>query len=219
MSIQSNYHSIQEKIPANVLLIAVSKTKPVQDIQALYDAGQRDFGENKVQEMVEKAAQLPSDIRWHMIGHVQTNKIKYMADFVYLIHGIDKPKYLKEVNKRAKKAGRVQEVLLQIHIAEEETKFGMDADEVKKLLTSNELDLYENVKVVGLMGMATFTQDRDKVRNEFKTLFQLFQSLQKDHHHLQHLSMGMSGDFDIAIEEGSNMVRIGSAIFGERNYI
>ncbi|MGI9527930.1 MAG: YggS family pyridoxal phosphate-dependent enzyme [Weeksellaceae bacterium] len=218
MSIVDNYNNIKKNLPENVTLIAVSKTKPIEDIRALYDAGHRDFGENKVQEMVDKAAQLPDDIRWHMIGHVQTNKIKYMADFVHLIHGIDKSKRLKEVNKRAKQAGRIQDVLLQIYIADEDTKYGMDIEEAQDILNSEELKAYENVKVVGLMGMATFTEDQEQIRAEFKKLKTIFDQLQKNHPELVHLSMGMSGDYEIAIEEGSSMVRIGSAIFGNRNY-
>ncbi|MXV38423.1 YggS family pyridoxal phosphate-dependent enzyme [Flavobacteriaceae bacterium Ap0902] len=218
MSLVENYQKVLNEIPEDITLIAVSKTKPVADIQALYDAGHRDFGENKVQEMVDKAAQLPKDIRWHMIGHVQSNKIKYMTDFVHLIHGIDKAKRLKEVNKRAKQANRVQDVLLQIYIADEDTKYGMDHEEAKQILTSDTLKSYENVRIVGLMGMATFTDNQDQVRAEFKKLKQIFIDLKEIHPELKHISMGMSGDYPIAIEEGSTMVRIGSAIFGERNY-
>ena len=216
MNIAENYQKILKDIPENVTLVAVSKTKPVSAIQALYDCGHRDFGENKVQEMCDKAAVLPKDIRWHMIGHVQSNKIKYMADFVHLIHGIDKEKRIKEVQKQAQKANRVQEVLLQIHIAEEDTKFGMDLDEAKKVLESEKIKSFPNVKIVGLMGMATFTDDLNQIRKEFSKLNALFEDLKSDFPELQHLSMGMSGDYQIAIEEGSSMVRIGSAIFGSR---
>ena len=216
MNIAENYQKILKDIPENVTLVAVSKTKPVSAIQALYDCGHRDFGENKVQEMCDKAAVLPKDIRWHMIGHVQSNKIKYMADFVHLIHGIDKEKRIKEVQKQAQKANRVQEVLLQIHIAEEDTKFGMDLDEAKKVLESEKIKSFPNVKIVGLMGMATFTDDLNQIRKEFSKLNALFEELKSDFPELQHLSMGMSGDYQIAIEEGSSMVRIGSAIFGSR---
>lgn len=218
MSIDLNYKNVLKEIPEHVTLVAVSKTKPVEDIQALYDLGQRDFGENKVQEMCEKAEVLPKDIRWHMIGHVQENKIKYMADFVYLIHGIDKAKRLKEVQKQAKKNNRIIEVLLQIHIAEEDTKFGMDIHEARQTLASGQVEAYPNVKIVGLMGMATFTNNKEQIKREFHQLNALFQELKNDFPQLQHLSMGMSGDFDIAIAEGSNMVRVGSAIFGARNY-
>ena len=216
MNIAENYQKILKDIPENVTLVAVSKTKPVSAIQALYDCGHRDFGENKVQEMCDKAAVLPKDIRWHMIGHVQSNKIKYMADFVHLIHGIDKEKRIKEVQKQAQKANRVQEVLLQIHIAEEDTKFGMDLDEAKKVLESEKIKSFPNVKIVGLMGMATFTDDLNQIRKEFSKLNALFEELKTDFSELLHLSMGMSGDYQIAIEEGSSMVRIGSAIFGSR---
>lgn len=218
MSIQENFKKIQEQIPEGVTLVAVSKTKPVEDIQTLYDLGQRDFGENKIQEMCEKYEVLPKDIRWHMIGHVQDNKIKYMADFVHLIHGIDKAKRLKEVQKQAQKASRIQQVLLQIHIAEEDTKFGMNLLEAREVLNSESIKSYPNVKIVGLMGMATFTNDLEQVKKEFQQLNSLFVELQKDYPQLEHLSMGMSGDYDIAIQEGSNMVRVGSAIFGARNY-
>lgn len=218
MSIQENFKKIQEQIPEGVTLVAVSKTKPVEDIQTLYDLGQRDFGENKIQEMCEKYEVLPKDIRWHMIGHVQDNKIKYMADFVHLIHGIDKAKRLKEVQKQAQKASRIQQVLLQIHIAEEDTKFGMNLLEAREVLSSESIKSYPNVKIVGLMGMATFTNDLEQVKKEFQQLNSLFVELQKDYPQLEHLSMGMSGDYDIAIQEGSNMVRVGSAIFGARNY-
>lgn len=218
MSLIENYNYIQKEIPEGVTLIAVSKTKPVEDIQALYDAGQRDFGENKIQEMVSKAEQLPKDIRWHMIGHLQTNKIKYISDFVHLIHGVDKADKLKEINKRAKQANRVQEVLLQVHIAQEDTKFGMDFDEVREILTSDKLKEYSNVQVVGLMGMATFTDDIEQVRAEFNSLGELFKALKTEFPQIKHLSMGMSGDYKIAMEEGSTMVRVGSAIFGNRNY-
>ncbi len=211
-----NLQYIKSEIPPDVTLIAVSKTKPVQDILTLYQAGQRDFGENKVQEMCDKYAELPKDIRWHMIGHVQDNKIKYMADFVHLIHGIDKEKRLKEVNKQAKKVGRIQEVLLQIHIAKEETKFGMSPEEAKMLLSNNPEEKYPNSKIVGLMGMATYTSNIQQIKQEFNSLHGLFKELQKDYPQIQTLSMGMSGDYSLSIEEGSNMVRVGSAIFGAR---
>lgn len=217
MSIRENLNYIQKTIPSTVTLVAVSKTKPVADLQEAYDAGIRDFGENKIQEMCDKYEALPKDIRWHMIGHVQTNKVKYMAPFVHLIHGVDSLKLLKEINKQAEKNSRVINVLLQIFIADEETKFGLDAKELDAIL-STEIQQLHNVKVVGLMGMATFTDDENQVREEFKSLKQLFNLHQPHHQDLQIISMGMSGDYQMAIEEGSTMVRIGSSIFGHRNY-
>jgi pyridoxal phosphate enzyme (YggS family) len=203
----------------NVTLVAVSKTKPVTDIQALYDMGQRDFGENYVQELVEKQPQLPADIRWHFIGHLQSNKVKYIASFVHLIHGVDSIKLLKEINKQSGKHNRVIEVLLQVHIAKEETKFGLDSAELDQLLHSPELPELTNIRIIGLMGMASFSDDMELVRSEFKSLKALFDkhsSLSTVNCQLSTLSMGMSGDYQIAIEEGSNMVRIGSLLFGAR---
>lgn len=217
MSIQENLKVIQSTIPEHVTLVAVSKTKPVEDLQEAYDAGIRDFGENKIQEMCDKYEVLPKDIRWHMIGHVQTNKVKYMAPFVYLIHGVDSLKLLKEINKQAEKNNRVIDVLLQQFIADEETKFGLDEEEIRQIMTE-EIQSLPNIRVVGLMGMATFTEDENQVRNEFKTLKSNFDLLQKNHSDVSILSMGMSGDYEMAIEEGSTMVRIGSSIFGNRNY-
>lgn len=217
MSIQENLKVIQSRIPEHVTLVAVSKTKPVEDLQEAYDAGIRDFGENKIQEMCDKYEVLPKDIRWHMIGHVQTNKVKYMAPFVYLIHGVDSLKLLKEINKQAEKNNRVIDVLLQQFIADEETKFGLDEEEIRQIMTE-EIQSLPNIRVVGLMGMATFTDDENQVRNEFKTLKSNFDLLQKNHSDVSILSMGMSGDYEMAIEEGSTMVRIGSSIFGNRNY-
>ncbi|QTV04830.1 YggS family pyridoxal phosphate-dependent enzyme [Faecalibacter bovis] len=217
MSIKENLNQINQSIPEHVTLVAVSKTKPVVDLQEAYDAGIRDFGENKIQEMCDKYEILPKDIRWHMIGHVQTNKVKYMAPFVHLIHGVDSLKLLKEINKQAEKNNRVIDVLLQVFIADEETKFGLDAEELNEIL-SNEIENLPNIKVVGLMGMATFTEDENQIRSEFKTLKQLFDHHQPNHPELKIISMGMSGDYQIAIEEGSTMVRIGSSIFGHRNY-
>ena len=217
MSIQENLKVIQSTIPEHVTLVAVSKTKPVEDLQEAYDAGIRDFGENKIQEMCDKYEVLPKDIRWHMIGHVQTNKVKYMAPFVYLIHGVDSLKLLKEINKQAEKNNRVIDVLLQQFIADEETKFGLDEEEIRQIMTE-EIQNLPNIRVVGLMGMATFTDDENQVRNEFKTLKSNFDLLQKNHSDVSILSMGMSGDYEMAIEEGSTMVRIGSSIFGNRNY-
>lgn len=217
MSIQENLKVIQSRIPEHVTLVAVSKTKPAEDLQEAYDAGIRDFGENKIQEMCDKYEVLPKDIRWHMIGHVQTNKVKYMAPFVYLIHGVDSLKLLKEINKQAEKNNRVIDVLLQQFIADEETKFGLDEEEIRQIMTE-EIQSLPNIRVVGLMGMATFTDDENQVRNEFKTLKSNFDLLQKNHSDVSILSMGMSGDYEMAIEEGSTMVRIGSSIFGNRNY-
>lgn len=218
MNIVENYNKIKNTIPENVTLVAVSKTKPIEDIQKLYDAGVRDFGENKIQEMCEKYEALPKDIRWHMIGHVQSNKVKYMAEFVHLIHGVHKLSLLKEINKRVKKENRVQNVLLQVKIAEEDSKYGMQLSEAREILESEKYETYKNVKVVGLMGMATFTDDTEQIKEEFKALNQLFLDLKKDYPQLKTLSMGMSGDYQIAIEEGSTLVRVGSKIFGERNY-
>lgn len=217
MSIQDNLTQIQQSIPAHVTLVAVSKTKPVADLQEAYDAGIRDFGENKIQEMCDKHEVLPQDIRWHMIGHVQTNKVKYMAPFVHLIHGVDSLKLLKEIDKQAAKNNRIIEVLLQVFIADEETKFGLDATELNDILTK-EVQLLPHVKVVGLMGMATFTENENQIREEFRSLKHLFDQHQPNHADLKIISMGMSGDYSIAIEEGSTMVRIGSSIFGNRNY-
>jgi pyridoxal phosphate enzyme (YggS family) len=196
-----------------VTLVAVSKTKPIEDLQVLYEAGQRDFGENYVQELCDKQAKLPTDIRWHFIGHLQSNKVKYIAPFVHLIHGVDSESLLKEIDKQARKSNRVIDCLLQMHIAQEETKFGLDITELTALLPK--LQNYPNARVVGLMGMASFSDDKELVRSEFNFLAQTFQTLQTSQT-AQTLSMGMSGDYPIAIEAGSNMVRIGSLLFGVR---
>ncbi len=217
MSIQENLKTIEATIPAHVTLVAVSKTKPVEDLQEAYAAGMRDFGENKIQEMCDKYEVLPKDIRWHMIGHVQTNKVKYMASFVHLIHGVDSLKLLKEIHKQAEKNNRVIDVLLQQFIADEETKFGLDQEEIRQIM-QEEIQHLPNVRVVGLMGMATFTEDENQIREEFRSLKSNFDSLKNNFENLTILSMGMSGDYQIAIEEGSTMVRIGSSIFGHRNY-
>ena len=217
MSIQENLKTIETTIPAHVTLVAVSKTKPVEDLQEAYAAGMRDFGENKIQEMCDKYEILPKDIRWHMIGHVQTNKVKYMAPFVHLIHGVDSLKLLKEIHKQAEKNNRVIDVLLQQFIADEETKFGLDQEEIQQIM-QEEVQHLPNVRVVGLMGMATFTEDENQIREEFRSLKSNFDSLKNNFENLTILSMGMSGDYQIAIEEGSTMVRIGSSIFGHRNY-
>lgn len=214
-----NYRTIQIELGENITLVAVSKTKPVEDILELYHLGHRNFGENYVQEMVDKASQLPGDIRWHFIGHLQTNKVKYIAGFVQLIHGVDSLKLLKEINKQAEKNNRVIDCLLQVHIAAEETKFGLDEKELEQLISDyRELSLH-HVRVTGLMGMASFTRDMNKVRREFRYLKNLFEKTKPftiHHSPFTTLSMGMSSDYRIAIEEGSNMVRIGSLLFGER---
>jgi len=216
MSISENLNKIKKTIPENVTLVAVSKTKPNSDLQEAYEAGQRIFGENKVQEMTQKWEDLPKDMEWHMIGHVQTNKVKYMAEYVHLIHGVDSFKLLKEINKQAKKYDRVIPCLLQIHIAKEDTKFGLDETELNDILSSDSFKNLNHINVVGLMGMATFTDNETQVRGEFQFLKSLFDTAKNKLSSLKILSMGMSGDYKIAIEEGSTMVRIGSSIFGSR---
>lgn len=221
MSIRNNLNNISNSIPDSVTLIAVSKTQPVASILEAYQAGQRAFGENKIQEMAEKFDTLPKDIEWHMIGHLQSNKVKYMAHFVHLIHGIDSFKTLEEINKQALKHNRIINCLLEVKIASEKTKFGLSFTEVEQLLKSEELKNLKNVNISGLMGMASFTEDFEVIRTEFKILKTFFDSLQKYkcfNVNPTILSMGMSGDYKIAIEEGSTMVRVGSAIFGSRNY-
>lgn len=218
MSIKTNLENIKNTLPNEVTLVAVSKTKPNEDIMEAYDAGHRVFGENKVQEMVQKWEELPKDIEWHMIGHVQRNKVKYMAPFVSLIHGVDSLRLIQEIDKQAKKNDRTILCLLQMHIAEEETKFGLDEAELEEILVSEEFNTLENVKIIGLMGMATFTSDEKQVRKEFASLKAIYDRLQSKLPDLNTLSMGMSGDYIIAIEEGSNMIRVGSSIFGARNY-
>ena len=217
MSIADNLKHIKDDLPENVTLVAVSKTKPVKTILEAYNAGQTIFGENKVQEMVDKHKELPKDIKWHMIGHLQRNKVKYMASFVSLIHGVDSLKTLEEIDKQAKKNKRVIDCLLQARIAKEETKFGMTFEQIKELLSSNELKDLSNVNIVGLMGMASFTENMVQVKEEFTSLNNLFQELKLADSNISILSIGMSGDYPIAIDSGSNMVRIGSAIFGSRN--
>ncbi|GAB5562944.1 MAG: YggS family pyridoxal phosphate-dependent enzyme [Winogradskyella sp.] len=221
MRISDNLQKIQSTIPSHVTLVAVSKTKPVSDLMEAYNAGQRIFGENKIQEMVDKHEQMPKDIQWHMIGHVQTNKVKYMAAFVDLIHGVDSFKLLKEINKQAQKHDRVIDCLLQIKIAEEDSKFGMSAKDASTLLQSEEFSELQHIKLVGVMGMATFTENMNQVENEFNYLKSTFDKLKTDQTencHLQTISMGMSGDYKLAITCGSTMVRVGSSIFGSRNY-
>ncbi len=215
---KEKYQEILVNLNSKATLVAVSKTKPVVDIQALYDLGHRDFGENYVQELKEKYELLPKDIRWHYIGHLQSNKVKYIASFVHLIHGIDSLSLLKEINKQALKNNRLIECLLQVHIAKEETKFGLDSDELEIILSSHVAEL-KNIRICGLMGMASFSTNMDLVRAEFKYLKSLFDKYALSHIaicQLSTLSMGMSADYKIALEEGSNMVRIGSLLFGER---
>ncbi len=221
MSIAQHLTQIKSSLPPHVTLVAVSKTKPVADLMEAYEAGQRIFGENKIQEMAEKWEAMPKDIQWHMIGHVQTNKVKFMAPFVSLIHGVDSLKLLQEINKQALKNNRVIDCLLQIHIAEEETKFGLDEEELKAILNSAELRQMKNIRILGLMGMATFTDDQTQIKKEFthlKSIFDHLQPLNTENCQLNIISMGMSGDYQLAIECGSTIVRIGSSIFGNRNY-
>jgi hypothetical protein len=220
MSIQDNLLKIKSQLPENVTLVAVSKTKPVEDLMEAYHAGQRIFGENKIQEMTEKWQQMPKDIEWHMIGHVQSNKVKYMVPYVKLIHGVDSLKLLKEINRQAVRWRKSINCLLQIHIAEEETKFGLDEKELEELLNSDEFKEMKNINVIGLMGMATFTDNEEQIKKEFqylKTIFDKVSKLKTYNCQLNTLSMGMSGDYQLAIECGSTMVRIGSTIFGNRN--
>lgn len=220
--IQENLNIVRATVPSDVTLIAVSKTKPVSDLQEAYDAGQRIFGENKALEMRDKYQELPKDIQWHFIGHLQTNKIKYIAPFVTLIHAIDSLPLLEAVNKEAAKNSRVIDCLLQFHIAQEETKFGLDMEEAKSLLESESFKDLKNINICGVMGMATFTDDVVQVRNEFKNLKNIFETLKENYFKandsFKEISMGMSDDYPIAIEEGATMVRVGSKIFGARNY-
>lgn len=218
MSITQHLKEIKKSLPQEVTLVAVSKTKPVSDLMEAYEAGQRVFGENKIQEMAVKWEEMPKDIEWHMIGHVQTNKVKYMAPFVHLIHAVDSLKLLKEINKQAKRNDRVIDCLLQLKIAEEESKFGLSKEEAQALISSSEIEQFTNIRIIGLMGMATFTEDQEQLKREFKSLKVVFENFRSTHKQLSVLSMGMSGDYKLAIEHGSNMVRIGSSIFGSRNY-
>lgn len=213
-TIHSRLQTVKSSIEGHkCTLVAVSKTKPNELIMEAYDAGQRDFGENKVQDLVAKAEALPKDINWHMIGHLQRNKVKYIVPFVHLVHGIDSEKLLKEINKEAGKINRTVNGLLQVHIAKEDTKFGFSGEELEEFISNDGLSKYPNVKIEGLMGMATFTEDKGQVAEEFSMLKTLF-----DQYNWDTLSMGMSGDYQIAIAQGSNMIRVGTAIFGERNY-
>lgn len=219
MSIQSNLNTIKSTLPEHVTIVAVSKTKPVPDLMEAYNAGQRIFGENKIQEMVDKYEEMPKDIQWHMIGHVQSNKVKFMAPFVSLIHGVDSLKLLEQINKHALKNNRTIDCLLQIYIAEEESKFGLDEKELNELLSSSEFKEMKNIRILGLMGMATFTEDQKQIKKEFTHLKSIFDSIKKqktENCDLKTISMGMSGDYKLAIECGSTMVRIGSSIFGGR---
>lgn len=220
MNINNNITNLLQNLPKTCKLVAVSKTQPVSSIEEAYKSGQRIFGENKVQEMVPKYEALPRDIDWHMIGHLQTNKVKYIAPFVSLIHSVDTFKLLQEINNQGKKAGRQIPCLLQIFIADEETKYGFSEGEIRDLLQNGQLARLENVRIIGLMGMATFTDDHEKVRAEFRKLRLFFETLKSEtlpaNMTMQELSMGMSGDYKIAVEEGSTMIRIGTAIFGER---
>ena len=219
MSIPENLLNINATLPSHVTLVAVSKTKPISDLLQAYEAGQRVFGENKIQEMTDKWEQMPKDIQWHMIGHIQSNKVKYMAPYVSLIHGVDSLKLLEEINKQAQKNNRVIDCLLQLHIAEEETKFGLNEEELDDLLQSEIFKNLKNIKIVGLMGMATFTENQTQIKKEFQHLKAIFDNHQEPTTHNRQfttLSMGMSGDYQLAIECGSTMVRIGSSIFGGR---
>ena len=221
MSIAQQLKAIKNKLPQHVTLVAVSKTKPVSNLMEAYNAGQRIFGENKVQEMATKYDEMPKDIQWHMIGHLQRNKVKYMAHFVHLIHGVDNFKLLKEIDKQAQKHSRVINCLLQIKIAEEDSKFGMTPEDAKGILSSNAFLELKNINITGVMGMATFTENKAQITREFillKTTFNTLQALQTDNCNLKTISMGMSGDYQEAIACGSTMVRVGSSIFGSRNY-
>lgn len=219
--ITQNLEKIRKELPEHVQLVAVSKTKPVEDLQEAFDAGQRIFGENKVQEMAAKWEMLPKDIEWHFIGHLQRNKVKYLAPFVSLIHGVESLRLLKEINKQAMKSNRIIDVLLQFYIANEETKFGLSEEEAEVLLNSEEFNLLENIRIRGVMGMATFTEDQEKIRGEFQKLQRIYNDLLRKHFGgvmlFDTISMGMSGDYTIAIDEGSTMIRLGSSIFGARN--
>ena len=216
MSIKKNLQNIKLNLPKNITLVAVSKTKPVELLNEAYDQGQRIFGENKVQEMVDKFEKMPKDIKWHMIGHLQTNKVKYIASFVSLIHGVDSLKLLREINKQATKHNRVIDCLIQIKIASEDTKFGMILNDLQLLLKSDEFKNLDNIRIKGLMGMASFTTDNLQIESEFKYLKSIFDQIKKKYSDIEILSMGMSNDYKLATKYGSNMIRIGSHIFGSR---
>lgn len=217
MSIQENYHHIKNRLPKHVQLVAVSKTHPVSAIREVYDLGQRVFGENKVQELTEKQSELPEDIQWHLIGHLQTNKVKYLAGFIDTIQSVDSEKLLKEIDKEAAKHDRTIKILLQVKIAEEDTKYGLTKDEARELFRLSLNGAFPNIIISGLMGMATFTENKEQVRKEFMSLKVLFDEFSQDKT-LETLSMGMSDDFPVAVECGANSVRVGSAIFGQRDY-
>ena len=218
--IKAQLAAIRSSLPATTVLIAVSKTHPIERIMEAYEAGQRDFGENKVQELVEKYEALPKDIRWHMIGHLQSNKVKYIAPFVHLIHGVDSFNLLKEINKQGQKNGRRISCLLQFHIAQEDTKFGLSLEEAKAFLAGPEFSLLDHVRICGVMGMATFTENTAQIRQEFQNLHAIYQNLLSSYFssnsEFKEISMGMSDDYPIAMEEGSTLIRVGSKIFGAR---
>ncbi|WP_321298516.1 YggS family pyridoxal phosphate-dependent enzyme [Marinifilum fragile] len=222
MSIPQKIEEIKNSIPDNVTLVAVSKTKPNEAIMEAYDGGYRIFGENKPQELTRKFEELPKDIVWHMIGHLQTNKVKYIAPFVSLIHAVDSLKLLKEINKQALKNNRVIDCLMQFHIADEDTKFGLDLNDAERIINSEEYQNMQNVRIVGVMGMATYTDDEKQIRSEFGNLKSIYSELKSkffpDEESFKEISMGMSGDYKLAIEEGSTMIRVGSTIFGARDY-
>ena len=222
MSVAENIENLKQELGEGVKLVAVTKTQPVETLKEAYQAGHKIFGENKVQELTQKQTELPNDIEWHMIGHLQTNKVKYIAPFVSLVHSIDRMKLLRTVNKEARKHKRVIPCLLQFHIAEEETKFGLSLEEAAEMLLSKDYKEMENIRIVGVMGMATFTADQDKVRREFRHLREIYNKLKErffsEQDSFKELSMGMTNDYPVALEEGSTLVRIGTAIFGERNY-
>ena len=222
MSILENIRQLKREIPDQVSIIAVSKRKSVEDILQAYEAGHRIFGENRVQELIEKEPLLPGDIKWHMIGHLQTNKVKFIARFVDMIHSVDSLKLALSIDREARKNGRVIPVLLQMHIADEESKFGFSEEELNRLLESAEFSAMTNIRIDGLMGMATYTEDRDKIRSEFRYLREVFLRIKNAYFagsdHFREISMGMSGDYEIAMEEGSTMIRVGTLIFGARTY-
>ena len=222
LTIIENLQEIKNSIPTSVTLVAVSKTKPIEDLQTAYDAGQRIFGENKVQELREKEPALPNDIKWHMIGHMQSNKVKFIAPYISLIHGVESFKLLREINKQALKNKRIINVLLQFHIATEATKFGFQINEVNEILNSKEFKDLKNIEISGVMGMASFIDNKSQVRKEFANLKSIFNEIKlnffPNEKSFNTISMGMSGDFKLAIDEGSTMIRVGSSIFGSRNY-
>lgn len=221
VNVEKNLAALHKQLNGKTRLIAVSKTKPVELLMQVYRSGQRDFGENKVQEMVDKYDQMPKDVRWHLIGHLQTNKVKYVAPFVHMIHSVDSEKLLRTIQKEAAKNERVIPCLLQVHIAEEETKFGLSDDEVRNIASEKVIATLPNIRIIGLMGMATFTENEEQIKQEFRHLKSLFDEVKKmglTGMEMKELSMGMSSDYQIAIQEGSTMVRVGSAIFGERAY-